>query len=208
VTSRPTIAALFLDIGGVLLTNGWDRAMRAQAVETFGLDPAEVDERHRLTFDTYEEGKSSLDDYLTSVVFYTKRSFTREEFKAFMFAQSQPYPEMLQLIRHLKARHRLKVLAVNNEGRELNVHRVQTYGLGELMDAFVSSCFVHYRKPDLDIYRLALDIAQVPPRQVVYLDDRALFVDVARELGIHGIHHIGYESTRTALAALGLSMEN
>jgi putative hydrolase of the HAD superfamily len=205
VTLPATITTLFVDIGGVLLTNGWDRPMRRRAAEIFGLDLAELDERHRLLIATYEEGKASLDDYLTQVVFYAERSFTREDFTAFMFAQSQPYPEMLQLIPALKHRHRLKVLAVNNEGRELNAHRVRAYRLGEFMDAFVSSCFVHCRKPDPDIYRLALDIAQVPPAQVAYLDDRALFVDVARGLGIHGIHHTGYESTRQALAALGLS---
>ena len=206
MTSPQRITTLFLDIGGVLLTNGWDRSMRTRAAEVFGLDPAEMEERHHLSFDTYEEGKSSLDDYLSQVVFSTERSFTREDFTAFMFAQSKPYPEMLQLIRDLKARHGLKVLAVNNEGRELNVYRIQTYGLGEFMDAFVSSCFVHSRKPDREIYRLALDLAQVPPAQIAYLDDRALFVDVARDLGLHGIHHAGYESTRRALAALGLSL--
>jgi putative hydrolase of the HAD superfamily len=201
----PPITALFLDIGGVLLTNGWDRSMRQRAAETFGLDLAEMDERHRLTFDTYEEGKSSLDDYLRYVVFYTERPFTRDDFIAFMFAQSRAYPEMVELIRNLKDRHHLKVLAVNNEGREINVHRVQTFRLGEFIDAFVSSCFVHYRKPDLDMYRLALDIAQVAPGQVVYLDDRRLFVDVAGELGIRGIHHTTFEATKTALATLGLS---
>lgn len=201
----PPITTLFLDIGGVLLTNGWDRSMRQRAAETFGLDLAEIDERHHLTFDTYEEGKSSLDDYLRFVVFNTERPFSREDFTAFMFAQSRAYPEMLELIRNLKDRYHLKVLAVNNEGREINVHRVHTFRLWEFIDAFVSSCFVHYRKPDLDIYRLALDLAQVAPAQVAYLDDREVFVDVARELGIRGIHHTTFESTRTALAALGLS---
>jgi len=199
------MTALFLDVGGVLLTNGWDRGMRQRAAETFSLDLHEMEERHRLTFDTYEAGKSSLDDYLTQVVFYQERAFSRDAFKAFMLAQSQPYPEMIALIRSLKARHRLKVTAVNNEGRELNVYRVQTFRLGEFVDTFVSSCFVHVRKPDADIFRLALDLAQVLPPQVLYLDDRALFVDVARSLGIRGIHHTGYAPTQAALARLGLS---
>lgn len=206
MTSPPVpITALFLDIGGVLLTNGWDRGMRRQAAEQFGLDLAEMEGRHRLTFDTYEEGKSSLDEYLAQLVFYREQPFTPEDFKAFMYAQSRPHPEMIELIQGLKARHRLKVLAVNNEGRELNVYRIQTFLLAEFIDAFVSSCFVHYRKPDRDIFRLATDIAQVPPPQVAYLDDRLLFVEIARELGFQGVHHTGYESTRAALAALGLT---
>jgi putative hydrolase of the HAD superfamily len=204
VKSEP-ITTLFLDIGGVLLSNGWDRSMRERAAELFGVDAAEMDERHHLTFDTYEEGKLSLDEYLNRVIFYQERPFSRDEFKAFMFSQSKPYPEMMQLVRDLKARHRLKVAVVSNEGRELTVYRTQRFELGAFVDFFVVSCFVHYRKPDEDIYRIALDIAQVPAAQVAYVEDRAMFVEVARGLGLHAVHHTGYESTRTRLAALGLS---
>jgi len=200
------ISTIFVDVGGVLLTNGWDRSMRKQAAETFGLDYAEMDERHHPTFNTFEEGKLSLEEYLDRLVFYQSRPFSREEFKAFMFARSQPYPEMLALIRSLKARCGLKVAAVNNEGRELNAYRIHKFRLVEFVDFFVSSCFVHFRKPDADIYRIALDVAQVTPEEVVYIDDRALFVEVAQDLDIRGIHHRLFESTKTALMALGLSI--
>jgi putative hydrolase of the HAD superfamily len=200
------VAALFLDIGGVLLTNGWDRQMRRYAVEQFHLDGAEVDERHHLTFDTFEDGKLTLDEYLDRVVFYTAQPFTREEFKEYMFAQSRAYPEMIEMIRELKARYRLKIVVVSNEGRELTTHRIQKYKLGTFVDFFISSCFVHFRKPDLDIYRVALDVAQVDPVQVVYIEDRLMFVEMARQLGIRGIHHQDYESTRAALTEWGLSL--
>jgi len=200
------ITSLFLDIGGVLLTNGWDRQMRREAAEKFGLDFQEMDERHHLTFDTYEEGKLDLAEYLRRVVFYTERPFSLEEFKAFMFAQSQPKPEMIDLVRGLKRRYGLKVAAVSNEGRELTVHRVKKFNLDSFMDFFVSSCFVHVRKPDPDIYRIALDIAQVPPENVLYIDDRAMFVEIAADLGIRGIHHREYDATRAALEELGLSL--
>jgi putative hydrolase of the HAD superfamily len=190
----------------VLLTNGWDRSMRKRAAETFGLNSAEMDERHHLTFDTFEEGKLSLEEYLNRVVFYQTRPFSREEFKSFMFAQSQPYPEMMELIRSLKRRYGLKVAAVSNEGRELTVYRIQEFRLVEFVDFFISSCFVHFRKPDADIYRIALDIAQVSPAQLVYIDDRGMFIEVAQALGIRGIHHVSYESTRNALAGLGLTL--
>jgi putative hydrolase of the HAD superfamily len=202
----PSIVALFLDIGGVLLTNGWDHNMRKDAAATFGLDYEEMNERHHLTFDTYEEGKLSLDEYLRRVVFYEKRPFSSEEFRAFMFAQSQPYPDMIALVQDLKSRHRLKVAAVSNEGRELTIHRIRKFELGTFIDFFISSCFVHFRKPDQDIYRIALDIAQVLPNQVVYIEDRAMFVEVAEGLGIRGIQHVSYQSTREALEALGLSL--
>ncbi len=203
----PRITTLFLDIGGVLLTNGWDRHSRRHAAEKFGLDFAEMDERHHLTFDTYEEGKLSLEDYLTRVVFYEKRPFSREDFKTFMFAQSQALPEMLELMQRIKKKYRLEVGAVSNEGRELTIFRIKKFNLKSFIDFFVSSCFVHFRKPDKDMYRIALDIAQAPGEQSVYIDDRAMFVEVARSLGINGIHHVGYESTRAALAECGLALE-
>jgi putative hydrolase of the HAD superfamily len=199
------ITTLFLDIGNVLLTNGWDHTMRIRAAEKFGLDYDEMDERHRMTFDTYEVGKISLDEYLTRVVFYQKRSFSRQEFKAFMYAQSQAFPEMIELMSGLKHQYGLEVAAVSNEGRELTAYRIQEFKLGTFMDFFVSSCFVHYRKPDADIYRMALDIAQARPQQVVYVDDRAMFVEVAQGLGIRGIIHKGRESTQNALETLGLA---
>jgi putative hydrolase of the HAD superfamily len=200
------IRALFLDIGGVLLTNGWDRQMRRHAVEIFHLDEAEVDERHHLTFDTYEEGKLTLDEYLDRVVFYKPQSFTRQEFKDYMFAQSKPFPEMITLIRELKKRYHLKIAVVSNEGRELTVHRIHKFQLGRFVDFFISSCFVHYRKPDLDIFRIALDVAQVDAEQVAYIEDRQMFVEAVQGLGIWGIHHTGYIDTRRALANMGLSL--
>ena len=125
-----------------------------------------------------------------------------------MYAQSQPFPEMIELIRGLKSQHGLEIAAVSNEGRELTMYRVQQFNLGSVIDFFISSCFVHYRKPDEDMYRIALDIAQVSPERVAYIDDLAMFVEVARGLGIEGIIHTGYDTTRTALEGLGLSFKN
>jgi putative hydrolase of the HAD superfamily len=200
------ITTLFLDIGGVLLTNGWGRDSRRRAAEKFKLDFAEMDERHHLTFDAYEQGKLGLDEYLNRVVFCENRPFSAGEFKAFMFVQSRPFPEMIDLIKSLKSSRGLKTVAVNNEGRELSRYRVQKYSLDGIIDFFVTSCYVHLRKPDPDIYRMALDIAQTPPAATLYIDDRALFVEVARGLGIESIHHKVFETTRTALASYGLSV--
>ncbi len=198
------IKALFLDIGGVLLTNGWDRKARFRAVQHFGLDPDELNERHHLTFDTYESGKLTLDEYLDRIVFYEVRPFSRCVFKAFIMAQSESYPGMIRLVQDLKRKYGLKLVAVNNEGRELNDYRIQKFGLTELFDAFVSSCYVHLRKPDADIFRLALHVAQVPAAQVVYIDDRKMFVEVAQSLGMHCLHHTQEEATRKRLVEFGL----
>lgn len=203
-----TITTLFLDIGGVLLTNGWDRKARRLASETFSLDYEEMNERHHLTFDTYEQGKITLDEYLDRLVFYTDRSFSREQFLDFMFSRSQPYPEMIDLVCRLKTRYGLKIAVVSNEGRELTEYRIRTFELGRYIDFFVASCFVHIRKPDEDIFRMALDISQVTPQQVLYIDDRPMFVEVAKVLGIRGLVHTGVESTQEQLAMFGLATEN
>ncbi len=200
------ITTLFVDIGGVLLTNGWDHDARRKAAATFKLDTAELEERHHLTYDTYDEGKLSLDDYLTRIVFYQPRPFTADEFKAFIFAQSQPLPGMIPMLAEVKRANHLKVASVNNEGRELMLYRIQTFGLSAVIDFFVSSCFVHFRKPDTDIFRMALDVAQVQPQDVVYLEDRPMFVEVANSLGINGVVHEDVETTRKILASFGLKI--
>ncbi|MGA9191649.1 MAG: HAD-IA family hydrolase [Anaerolineales bacterium] len=206
MTASRSIKTLFLDIGGVLLTNGWDHEARRRACETFDLDRADVEERHHLTFDTYEEGKLNLDTYLKRVVFHKDRTFTPEAFRQFMFDQSQPLTDTLNLVRAIKTRFGLKTAAVSNEGRELTVYRIQQFELGSIIDFFVSSCFVHFRKPDPDIYSIALDISQSQPDEVIYVDDRLMFVQVAKEMGIHGIHHTGVGPTRNQLAELGLDL--
>lgn len=198
------ITTLFLDIGGVLLTDGWDQRARRRAAMDFKLEWAEMEEQHRLNFDTYEEGRITLDEYLSRVVFSRKRQFTRAQFRRFMFAQSKPHPEMIALFARLKVRHRLKVAVVSNEGRELNAFRIRTFKLDKFVDSFISSCFVHVRKPDVEIYRLAIDIAQAPARHVVYIENTPLFVRIAEGLGIRSILHTDYRSTCAKLASFGL----
>ncbi|MFT3824331.1 MAG: HAD family phosphatase [Chitinophagaceae bacterium] len=202
--SASPITTLFLDIGGVLLTNGWDRNARKLAASTFSLDLPELEERHHLTFDTYEEGKLTLDEYLSRIVFYEERSFTRDDFKEFMYAQTEPYPEMIDMVCKLKATYGLKIAIVNNEGRELNEYRIRKFRLNRFVDFFISSCFVHFRKPDADIFRIALDIALVQPQEVLYIEDRPMFVSVAEGLGINGLFHENYASTREKLNGMGL----
>ncbi len=204
-TSRESeITTLFLDIGGVLLTDGWDHHARKRAATHFKLELVEMENRHHLTFDTYEEGKLTLEEYLGRVVFYQKRPFTRAQFRRFMFAQSKPYPQMIELVRALKAKYGLRIAVVSNEARELNAYRIRKFKLAGFVDSFISSSFVHVRKPDADIFRLALDIAQAPARQVVYIEDTPMFVQIAEGLGIRSILHTDYRSTCAKLASFGL----
>ena len=206
MNKAPAITCLFLDIGGVLLTDGWDHQARKQAATHFKLKRAEMEQRHSLNFATYEEGKLTLEEYLNRVVFHEKRAFTRVQFQHFMFAQSKPYPQMIKLVRTLKAKSGLKIVVVSNEARELNAYRIRKFKLDRFVDAFISSCFVHLRKPDADIFRLALDIVQVPARQVVYIENTPMFVQIAEGLEIRSILHTGYQSTYAQLAAVGVAV--
>jgi putative hydrolase of the HAD superfamily len=198
------ITTLFLDVGGVLLTNGWDHVARRRAAKRFDLKWSEMEERHRLTFESHEEGKLTFEQYLSLVVFYEKRSFTRGQFRRFMFEQSQAQAGMIGLFADLKARHGLKIVVVSNESREVNAYRIRHFRLDRLADTFVSSCFVHLRKPDTDIFRVALDIAMAPARHVLYVDNTAMFVRIAEGLGIRSILHTDYKSTCAKLALFGL----
>ena len=196
---KSAITTLFTDIGGVLLTNGWDREARKKAVKLFKLDADETEERHHLTFDTYEVGKLSLDEYLDRLVFYEKRNFTKKDFTEFMFAQTKAFPDMIELLKSVKEQYNLKVAVVSNEGFELNDYRIKTFKLKEFVDFFICSGFVHFRKPDKDIFKIALNAAQVDPAEVVYLEDRRMFVQVAESLGIKGVLHTDYKTTSQKL---------
>jgi putative hydrolase of the HAD superfamily len=202
--TKTSITTIFTDIGGVLLTNGWDRGSRRKAIDHFKLDAEETEERHHLTFDTYEVGKITLDEYLNRVVFYKKRSFSRQRFRQFMYDQSKPFPDMLAWMQQLKKKCGFQVAVVSNEGRELAEYRIRQFKLNALADFFIVSSFVHFRKPDADIFRIALDTAQVSPQQVLYIEDRAMFVQVAETLGIQGLHHIDLKTTGEKLKKFGL----
>ena len=196
--------ALFVDIGGVLLSDGWGHKSRYLAAKTFDLNFKEMEIRHYQNFNTYELGKLTIEEYLKRVVFYEGRKFSLNDFKKFMFSQSKSCPQMINLIAKLKAKYGLKIVVVSNEARELNAYRIHTFKLGVFVDSFISSCYVHLRKPDKDIFRLALDTSQVSPKQIIYIENTFMFVQVAETLGIRSIFHTDYKSTQAKLASFGL----
>lgn len=183
------LKGLFWDIGGILLTNGWDRSVRRRAMETFHLDPEEFEDRHEQVDAAFELGQLGLDGYLDRTVFYRTRPFTKEAFKEFMFAQSTPYPEALAIVDRLARSGRYLLAALNNESLELNLHRIERFGLRRYFAMFLSSCFVGAKKPDHTIFRLALQLTQVAPEEALFIDDRALNLECARSYGMHTIHY-------------------
>ncbi len=201
------ITTLFLDIGGVLLSNGWGHEFRYQAADKFNLDIPDMEERHKLMFVTYEEGRMTLIEYLNRIVFYKKRDFSFDEFRDYMYSLTTPHEDMIAFIKNLKQQNNLKIVAVSNEARELNAYRIHHFKLNSFIDFFISSCYVHIRKPDADIFKLALDTAQVLPNQVVYIDDVQMFVDVATDAGIISIRHTHLSLTTNAIGQLGLKID-
>jgi putative hydrolase of the HAD superfamily len=183
------ITTLFWDIGGVVLTNGWDRGSRRAAAETFDFDWEEFQDRHELTFPAFDSGHISLDEYLDRTLFYRSRPFTREEFTAFMFAQSKEYPQSRALLDLAARSGKYFIGAINNEPLELNEYRIETFGLRQDFQVFFSSCYVHSRKPEDLIFRMALRITQRPAAQCVFIDDRPLNLESPRKLGMNVIHY-------------------
>ncbi|RZV37866.1 MAG: HAD family phosphatase [Candidatus Acidulodesulfobacterium acidiphilum] len=201
------ITTLFLDIGNILLTNGWDTASRKLASKTFDLDYEEFAERHGYLSSLYEEGRITLNDYLDKAIFYEERSFLKADFKNFMFNQSKAIPEMIELFKHLKSKYNLKIVALNNEGLELSRYRVETFKLTELIDFFVTSCFVKMKKPDENIYKLAMDLAYVTSEESLFIDDRYFNVETAAKLGMNAFQHKDYVTTKEKLAQYGLKTD-
>ena len=198
------IRAIFWDVGGVLLTNGWDRAQREKALEQFQLDREEFNDRHEMLVSSFERGKISLDEYLDRTIFYRSRPFTRDEFRQFMFALSQPKSDELALAQELSRSGKYLMSTINNESREMNLYRIEKFGLREIFDIFISSCFVGLRKPERDIYRLALEITQKAPAQCCFIDDRDLNLESAEKLGMQTIRMQTTEQLRQELRKLGV----
>jgi putative hydrolase of the HAD superfamily len=195
------IKALVFDVGGVLLTNGWDTASRELAAKTFELDFKVVEKRHQLMWSTHELGKVSLDTYLEFTYFSEKRPFTKETFKAFMFEQSKPHENMLQMLKEFKEKYSLQIGVLSNEGEELTHYRVEKF-LSKNIDFFCVSAFVGMRKPDPAIFHLMREIAQKKTDEIVYIDDRKEFAQIAKQMGFYAIHHETYEKTREIISNL------
>ena len=179
------IRTLFWDVGGVLLSNAWDHEERDRAVEKFSLQKADFEARHKEAVATFEEGKITLDQYLDRTVFYQPRKFSKEEFKNYMFSLSKPKPEVLEFARSLAGKYLMA--AINNESREMNNYRIKQFGLSQIVDLFVSSCYVGMRKPDEKIYRVALDLIQKAPDECCFIDDRPANIEGAAKVGMRTV---------------------
>jgi putative hydrolase of the HAD superfamily len=198
------IRAIFWDVGGVLLTNAWDHTQRSATLEHFALDEEEFHDRHEMVVSSFERGKITLDEYLDRTVFYRTRPFTREAFRDFMFSLSQPLPGVLEFAQSLTDSGKYFMGSINNESRELNDYRIEKFGMRNIFRIFFSSCFVGLRKPERDIYRLALETTQISADECCFIDDRALNLECAAQLGMRTIEMQTLAQLRESLAKLGV----
>lgn len=199
------IKTIFFDIGGVVLTNGWDRHQRQATAEEFGLDYEEFQDRHDFVAHDFETGQMGLQEYLTRTVFYRDRDFSRAAFTASVFAHSQELPGSLAMLDELAAAN-VQLASLNNESREINEHRIHSFGLHERMSLFLSSCYLGVKKPEQAIYELALQITQRKAEECVFIDDRELNLECAADLGIDGLLFESSEKLRSDLVERGVEL--
>jgi len=199
------ISTILWDIGGVLLTNGWDRQQRDAVIARFGLDHADFERRHAEVDQAWERDEIGVDEYLRQTVFYQGRSFTPADFLEAMRAQSAILPDSgVGILQQLCASEEYVLATVNNESRAMNEYRLAKFGLLDQFDAFFSSCYLGLRKPDRRIFQVALDVLQRDPEQTAFIDDREENVAAAASLGIHGIRYEGSAKLAEDLARLGI----
>jgi len=199
------ISTILWDIGGVLLTNAWDRQQREAVLNQFGLDHDDFERRHAEVFEPLERDEISMDEYLRHTVFFESRNFSQSEFVEAMRAQSHLLPDSaMGILRQLAASEEYVLATVNNESRAMNEYRFANFGLTDRFDAFFSSCYLRVRKPDRRIYQIALDVLQRDPEEAVFVDDRPENVAAAALLGIHAIRYQGSEQLANELVRLGV----
>ncbi len=201
------IRHVFFDIGGVLATNGWDREQRRIAIDKFDLDEAEFQLRHEEMVGPLEQGQIGLDEYLDIAVFYEPRSFSREEFRNFVFEQSKPYQDTIDIARAVAEGCTYWVMTMNNEGEDLNRYRIAAFGLDEVFDAFLSSCWIGLRKPARRFYDRALGISEARPSESVFIDDRMQNLEPAKQLGMNTIHYQSAPQLADDLRNLGVKFK-
>ena len=199
-----SITAIFFDIGGVLLCNGWTEVERRRVVAAFDLDFDAFERRHYQVIDAFDYGHISLQTYLDWTVFNTPRPFTRQDFEREFQRIMTPIPETLQIARELKDAGRYFMATLNNEPREFNDYRIQHFGLPELFSAFFSSCYLGVRKPQLEAFRKALAISQRRPEESLFIDDSPGNIQAARDLGMNAILYVSPGELRADLEELGV----
>ncbi|SRR6266568_2053804 len=196
---------ILFDVGGVLLTNGWDHRERAALVEQFHLDAADLEARHAEPNDAWERGAITAGEYMDAAVFYEPRGFSREEFFAAICSQSVALPDgALGILKELAASDRCRLGTLNNEARETNEYRFDRFDLRAYLEFAFTSCYMGLRKPNPSIYRRVLGILGKPPERTLFIDDRGENAAAAASVGMKTIHFTGADALRRELEDLAV----
>jgi putative hydrolase of the HAD superfamily len=199
------ISTILWDVGGVLLTNGWDRIERAAVLKHFGLDNQAIEPLHQAVNEPWEKGLISAEQYLQKAIFFEPRPFTPAEFLDQMKERSVLLPHgAIRILQELAASEEIELAMLNNESRELNDYRIEQFSLGNYFDTFFSSCYLGLSKPDPRIFELALDVLQRDADEVIFIDDRQHNCEAAQSLGLHSIRYDNEAQCSRALEHLGL----
>ncbi len=202
------INTILLDVGGVLLTNAWDRQQRDAVLARFGLDSVDFELRHAEVAEPWERDEIGVEEYLRRTVFFQSRAFSQGEFLDAIRAESALLSDSaLGIVRQLAASEEYVLATVNNESRAMNEYRLKRFGLEQVFSAFFTSCYLGVRKPDRRIYQITLDVLQREPEDVVFIDDREENVAAAASLGIHALRYEGSAQLANELARLGIALE-
>ena len=197
--------AILFDVGGVLLTNGWDHVERAIVLQQFHLDRTEFEARHPQPYDAWERDAITAKEYLDATVFYQPRAFSHEEFLDAICAQSKLLADGgMGILQELAASDKCTLGVLNNEARATNEYRFKTFGIRQHVKLAFSSCYLGLRKPGQAIYNRALDILGTPAERVLFIDDRAENVASAEAAGMEAILFTGADALRSELANLGV----
>jgi putative hydrolase of the HAD superfamily len=206
-SATPEIRAIYWDIGGVLLTNGWDHEERARVLQQFAIPRDEYESRHEEANDRWERGEFSDEEFLKQTVFFKERSFTPEQFIQAVREQSKWLPGGAKnVIAALRKNNGLKMAMLNNESGPLNDYRIATFGLAEYFDGFFCSAYIGMRKPELRMFRSGAAMLHFQPEECAFIDDRDKNCAAAAGVGMHAIQYKGEEALKGALRALGVEL--
>jgi putative hydrolase of the HAD superfamily len=203
VSSSAPFDVILFDVGGVMLTNGWDHNERKAVIEQFSLDREAFESRHEKPNDAWERDTITISEYLKETAFYEPRSFTEADFLDAMKAVSLPIASTaIPVVKDIAATGRYLVGTLNNESRYLHEYRMEKYGIAPYLDLQLCSAYLGMRKPDADIYRRAIDIVGRPASRILFIDDRAGNAEAARSAGMTAIQFLGEEQLRAGLKEL------
>jgi len=202
-----SIRTVFWDVGGVILTNGWDLTQRTRVLSRLGVDLEAYEEIHERVNYYWERGLINAEDFFMQTVLRTnpKLNLTFDLLWPQVCAESKVlHAECLDILAELKEQRKFRLATLNNESRELNEHRLNAFKLRSLFDYFICSGYVHEMKPNPGIYRSAIDISGYAPERALFIDDKPENCEAAISLGMQAIWFQSPLQLRQELAQRGI----